>query len=263
MAEGHGGFEFCVDEASPGRNRGHCFVVVRSGNVNEPPLQALAGNLLGGGSRTCKSRLDRRSLGPPWRRRAPVAGGMVALVVAGAVGGLRLFAGERGCGGSLRRHVGKGCLRLVMQHPSALHRLCTQSICAGDRVSGRMRGSTGQPAREGLSLRDWRGTVHGGQPLQQPHQLSSLHWCKHGQLESLRNMILSPTTSARATDNWSLLRLSRACFVILLGLRIGWKCVSVRPHSCFPPDTLTLCCANFLSVEYNSPRHYHQPSVPC
>ena len=96
MAEGHGRFEFCVDEASPGRNRGHCFVVVRSGNVNEPPLQALAGNLLGGGSRTCKSRLDRRSLGPPWRRRAPVAGGMVALVVAGAVGGLRLFAGEGG-----------------------------------------------------------------------------------------------------------------------------------------------------------------------
>ena len=174
------------------------------------------------------------------------------------------YSRERGgCGGSLRRHAGKGCLRLVMQHPSALHRLCTQSICAGDRVSRRMRGSTGQPAREGLSLRDWRGTVHGGQPLQQPHQLSSLHWCKHGQLESLRNMILSPTTSARATDNWSLLRLSRACFVILLGLRIGWKCVSVRPHSCFPPDTLTLCCANFLSVEYNSPRHYHQPSVPC
>ena len=95
LAEGHGGFEFCVDEASPGRNRGHCFVVVRSGNVNEPPLQAHAGNLLGGGSRTCKSRLDRRSLGPPWRRRA---GGRRD----GGPGrgwrrrGLRLFAGEGG-----------------------------------------------------------------------------------------------------------------------------------------------------------------------
>ncbi len=96
LAGGHGGFKFCVDEASPGRNRGHCFVVVRSGNVNEPPLQAPAGNLLGGVPEPASpawtvahwARLGvvgrRWPAGWwPWSWLAPW-------------GGLRLFAGEGG-----------------------------------------------------------------------------------------------------------------------------------------------------------------------
>lgn len=85
-----------VDEASPGRNRGHCFVVVRSGNVNEPPLQAHAGNLLGGVPEPASPAWTVAH----WARlgvvgRPPVAGGMVALVVAGAVGG-SAYSRERG-----------------------------------------------------------------------------------------------------------------------------------------------------------------------
>ena len=97
-----------------------------------------------------------------------------------------------------------------------------------------MRGSTGQPTREGLSLRDWRGTIMGGSLYSSLINLV-VSIPQHRQLELFRSMHHEPDCFRQSP--WYLepsgeSSLSRACFVTLL----------------IPPDTLALCCAKFLSV---------------
>ncbi len=86
-----------------------------------------------------------------------------------------------------------------------------------------MRGSTGQPAREGLSLRDWRGTVMGGSLSSSLINLE-VSIPQHRQLESFRSMIHESDRfrqSHRYLEPSGKSSLSRACFVILLDFGSG------------------------------------------